>query len=125
MLEEKDVEYRNRPTNVRGQIAIYASLSQEDLEEGKSTGWMRIAFHAASSSAQCNSMTAMTANGSSAHSNDSTRHSGRRLILSPCGSSRLAVSNHAGTQPSQCPALNVQTDPCEKPVSIFHFLLSA
>ncbi len=33
MLGEKDTEYRGRATKVRGQIAIYASLSTEYLEE--------------------------------------------------------------------------------------------
>ncbi len=35
MLGEKDVDYRSRATNVRGRIAIYASLSKEDLEEAE------------------------------------------------------------------------------------------
>lgn len=35
MLGEKDTENRGRATNVRGRIAIYASLSEQDLEEAE------------------------------------------------------------------------------------------
>ena len=38
MLGEKDTEYRSRATNVRGRIAIYASLSNEDLEDAEEYG---------------------------------------------------------------------------------------
>lgn len=35
MLGEKDTEYRSRATSVRGRIAIYASLSTENLEDAE------------------------------------------------------------------------------------------
>ena len=35
LLGEKDTEYRNRATKVRGRIAIYASLSDVDLHEAE------------------------------------------------------------------------------------------
>lgn len=38
MLGEKDTEYRSRATNVRGRIAIYASLSNENLEDAELFG---------------------------------------------------------------------------------------
>jgi hypothetical protein len=38
MLGEKDTENRGRATNVRGRIAIYASLSEQDLEGAEDYG---------------------------------------------------------------------------------------
>ncbi len=38
MLGNKDVEYRSRATNVRGRVAIYASLSKESLPEAEDWG---------------------------------------------------------------------------------------
>lgn len=35
MLGEKDTEYRSRVTSVRGRIAIYALLSNENLEDAE------------------------------------------------------------------------------------------